>query len=658
MINNTGLISALLILSLIAPFSAFSEDRPTRQAVEITTTSRIYYPEQMGFSHNTPILDVILAIVDGKASTPAEMLNNYTVKLDGGRIMEDLSVFLSNIRVCDIEKISYNNFQTAKEGAQGLLGSISITSKTNDAGIHGFADMAVTTREDIRSSLRLKSHYGKWNASAQISWRRMGLKNDTTTENITPEGSYCSTDKIDGDRFFEDGFLRATYTGKKDFLSMLIVQQYGHKKGNEVLTRWDDGLFDGKCITLYKDKSHMLNFQLEWKHDITAKTRLETTFQTRYSYTPETFTDDYEGEYYAKLAENSLDYRYRPRNNYYYGELRISCNEVRNLNLFGGVDFYSDNARNNKSVQLQVVEEMNQRYSLHSLCAAPHINASYELGKFSFSAGYRLNILRRDARLNTDTNWGKCFYNSMWDMLVGWNINPASKLIASYSHKISEQSIIQLFPQYLFSLDDFLSFTKGNEHLKLPQFDVIDLSYVLNRQRLSFMLKGRFCHNRNSLTQYMERKVQGEGFVVEYYGWRNDVTVNSVNLDAELYLRFGCFSTMIALAYNHQNYIGSKTDDSWMVRILPVLSLPRGFNITAALSYLSRFSSSNVSTKSYWYGRLRVNKDIGKHWSVYAQMDNPFSTKIRTQTTDAGSLTRVVQNSHDTQAVFGIFYNF
>lgn len=94
---------------VLIPCATWAQTDKVTPAVEMTPTSRIYYPEQMGFPGNTPVLDVMLAIIDGRASMPEEIVRNYSIKLDGAYIMEDLIVFLSNLRVNDIAKISYNN---------------------------------------------------------------------------------------------------------------------------------------------------------------------------------------------------------------------------------------------------------------------------------------------------------------------------------------------------------------------------------------------------------------------------------------------------------------------------------------------------------------------------------------------------------------------
>ena len=642
------------------PLEAQAQEETHQLAVEMTTTSRIYYPERMGFPGNTPVLDVMLAIVDGRASNPEEIVRNYRVKLNGAYISEDLVVFLSNLRVNDVEKITYNNNQTVTEGAQGLLGTIAITPKAIDEGTHGFADVSVTSAEDSRSTVRLKMHQGRWEASGHVSWRRQASLRTIETERVQQgQLPVLSADDIDGNRFTEDANLNVNYNGDRNFLSLLLTQQYGHSKGNEIYEETMSDELLGKYTTFYNHHSRLFTLGLVWDHAFTEKTHFEGYFQESFSNVPSTYTDHYEGKAFEDYAFKSLDFKFLPKSHGTYGEIRFSSSEFDHLYMVGGFDYSFDQTHNDEDATTDINTSLHQKYCLHSHLVSPHLDVTYRLGALTLSSGYRANLLRHEAQLGNKGHWSQGYYNPMWNVFVSWDIDPQNKLIASYSHRISEPDITELYPEQIFQVGEGVTYTKGNEDLKLPTFDIFDLSYATNHEHASLLLKGRYYVDRNVIMSTSVSSSVSEGGVeYEYDRLINGPKVKSLNLDAELYLRYGWLSATVAAAYNHLDYTDTYDADYWMVRILPVLSLPYGFNVTGALSYHTSASTPTLRTKAYWYGRMRVNKDIGEHWSLYAQWDNPLRSKITTTQYSEDVTTRVLENQHDTQWVFGIFYAF
>lgn len=649
-----------ILLACILPLVAQAPEEPQQPAVEMTTTSRIYYPERMGFPGNTPVLDVMLAIVDGRASNPEEIVRNYRIKYNGAFIIEDLVVFLSNLRVNDVEKICYNNNQTVTEGAQGLLGTIAITAKQIEEGTHGFADVSVTSNEDSRSTVRVKMHQGRWDASGHVSWRRQASRK-TLEQQISFYGqkSMDAIKDIDGNRFMEDAYLNINYNGDRNFLSLLLTQQYGHKKGNEMYgLTLDDELF-GKYTTFYDHHTRLATLGLVWDHAFTEKTHFEGYFQESFSNSPSTYTDNYEGTEYDNFVFKELDYKFLPKTFGTYGEIRFSSREIDKLFMVGGMDYSFDQSHSDENVFTDVNTELRQKYCLHSYLVSPHLDVTYNLGALTLSTGYRMNLLRYEARLGKAPHWHGNYQNPMWNTFSSWDIDKQNKLIASYSHRIMEQDITEMYPEQIFRLGDNVTYTRGDENLKLPTFDIFDLSYATNHEHASLLLKGRYYVSRNAITTTtVNDAISDSGVEYDYDRSVNGPKVTGLNLDAELYLRYRWLSITVAAAYNHLEYQDADNAHYWMVRVLPVLTLPYGFNMTGALSYHTSSSTPTLHTKAYWYGRMRLNKDIGEHWSLYAQWDNPLKSKITTTEYDENMTTRIVENLHDSQWVFGIFYAF
>lgn len=659
MIAKVAMRISTLLLALL-PCYAWTQTDKVAPAVEMTPTSRIYYPEQMGFPGNTPVLDVMLAIIDGRASMPEEIVRNYAIKLDGAYIKEDLIVFLSNLRVNEIAKISYNNNQTVTEGAQGLLGSISITSKAIDEGVTGFADMSVTSGEDSRNTVRVKMHHNHWEASGQVSWRMMGVNRETESVTSSSSTNYSMVDKINGDRFLQDAYLRAQYNGDKDLVMVLITQQYGHKSGNETFASALNSEHTGLITTLYNNRNRQLNFNLVWDHAFTEKTHFEGFFLSSFSNNPSVYTDDYEGKEWENFRFSRVDYDFSPKTTTTYGEIRFSCREVKNLYMVGGADYSFDNFHTGEMIETNIQTKIDQDFCTHSSLLSPHFDATYQFGRVTLSSGYRINVLKYEAKLGGGNHWSHMYYNPMWSSFVSWNITSRNKVLASYSHRIKEQDVTQMFPQTIISVDDHVSTTMGDENLKLPTFDIFDVSYAHNSEHVSLLLKGRYYHGRNELSQINDRTEDSFGVTYDYNRWVNSNDVKGVNLDAELYLRYGLLKTTIAAAYNRLDFQDSDMDaqDSWMIRLQPVLTLPYGFNFAGALSYHTQASTPTLHYKDYWYGRMRINKDINEHWSLYAQWDNPLRSKIVTTSYENNQVKRVMINEHDSHAVFGIFYAF
>lgn len=663
--NGFKSLCSMLLLSFGCAIGAAAQqngaDNKILPDVEMTATSRIYYPDRMNFPENTPILDVMLAIVDGRTSNPEQIVRDYRIMIAGSPIMQDNLYFLSSLKVVDVVSITYNNNFTVFEGNQGLLGTINIELRPHTKGIHGFADMSVSSKEENHNTAQVKFSNGTWDVMGNISWRKLSGE-QFTHDYVVADGDTHKTvsdQDVSVNRFVQDFFIKANYTDKKrNFVSLFFSQEYGHKTDMETYTN-DIGLPKlGYVTSPLNNRNQIYTFNMVWEYKLMPKTVFVGFLIENFGRNKNKYDDWYSGGWLDHFNFDKLTNDNKMKNDMHLGEMRIISNDIKNTSLSFGYRYTFENTHADNAYFTNGGDELQQKYCLHSALFSPYATATYRFGNFNVSGGYRLNLKRYDARLDEDPHWNHSYRNSMWEAMAGWDINKNSHLVAAYSHRIQEQMINQVFPESIYTVGDGVTDMLGNENLKLPTFDVFDLSYSRNSSNCSLLLKARYYQGRNALyLQPMKAEII-DGTNYYYAKWENAEKDNGVIIDGELNIHRKWFGCTFAAAYNYIDHANLHKEKSCMLRVMPVLTLPYGFNINGVISYHTSADTPILHTDDFWYGRLRVSNTIGRHWNIYAQWENPFQSKIYTETKGDGNTSFHTQLLSDSQATFGVYYNF
>lgn len=651
-----------LMVALWIPATLWAQDASSDTAgemVKLNGNSRTYYPDRLGFSPDASMLEVMQMLLNGRSTSIEEVLKNSYIKLDYLPLEMDVVAFLAQLRVSDVEAVTFYTDETVSEASEGLEPTIIIEQRRDMRGKSGYIDTYVTSGQDLKTSARLNYDTDRWKLWGTLAFMSAHEQQEVEKQEAKlPSGMYSQpfTTSTDRRKFDQNAMVFAQYTGRRDVITMYALSHFADSP--DIHTEDDD---PSTPKVSRKQKRTRWVAQGKWRHYFGQQSNFYTMFRFSTEKEPYTITS----------TQDVLDHK--QNNGFAYNETRLAFNEVPNLAVTLGTDTrFSWDKREVDFQELPVSfsRQSNavpasyyglQEYRLRHNDTRPFIEANYTLGPVQLYAGFRTAFVYRSSKGSQQADdFSEHYRNDSWQAMAKWNIDSHHTVTVDYSRRFAEPSVLQNYPALILQPDEKHPLVKGKARFDLPTYQVVDANYSYQKGSFQGLLDVRYFHAKNELVSEPHTVPILENTDVLYYQWKNGEERKGLNVDVKLFWKYRQFLVMnVEGVYSHDRYTKSNSSsDYYYIRLMPVITLPAEFKLTAQLTYHSSINTPVMHEDSFWYGSLQLSKHWGRHWKAYLQWNNVFN-QYRT-TTELSSDYRVLTrtNRHDNKLTLGLSYQF
>jgi len=597
--------------------------------------------------------------------------SGFVIMVNGKPTQSNPEALLSQLPANSVEKIELVTSPSAKYDPEGKAGIINIitkrgvtdgtfvqvNAKIGSPSIEPYANKDKPQRYGADFTLNHKK--GKWDLSLggsylrdDINGRREGLVYTTSGDTTTyfPSDGERSTDaKTYSGRFTlgfapdeSNDFSLAFYAGKKtadrtaDILyydnhsvvngERLYTMQYYNenlriRRGDFIL-----GSFDYKHI--FQDKSQISGSFL---YEYTMLGGPTTNRNLGYPDTSIIYQDEYNtNDNPLHGSRIQLDYKTAPKQ---LGIWEFGY-QYRLLNHTG--DFVYER-KNNETGEFELVPEFSSAVDLNRKLHSAYVQLAGEKGKWSYSAGARLEIMDRtldlqDKAATVDTTYTYDFVKLYPSASVQYSLNEDLQLKTSYSKRVERTTTFKMNP---FPEREHSETLEQGDPTLLPEFvDLVELGVVKTFSENSFMATTYFRNVQNLINRV--NTVYNDTILNRIYS--NVGTGKSFGLEVGLELNPKDWWQFFAGANVYHNSITGEFDDrpiatdSWIYTINANTSFSWGKNweTQLAVNYRSRTNTAQGEDSQFLSPNLTVRKSF---------LDDRLSATLQWLNIDMGLLT-------------------
>jgi iron complex outermembrane receptor protein len=375
-------------------------------------------------------------IVNGLGEISVRGSTGFVVLLNNKPVQSDIQQLLSQIPANSIKNIEIITAPSAQYDAEGKAGIINILTLKNvlQGDYFQFNTLLGAPSIENYKNAMPSQRYGadiiyntvgeKWNISSGLSFQRNDLSGRREGDAYTQIGDKYTRFPSDGERSFDEinfsGRLTADYSlSDNDQFSLGLFAGKRTKErtadilyyANHAITDKIDYRFQYYNENLRVRKSDFILGSLDYDHDFTNAAQLHTSFLYEYTLLGGPTTNRnlghpdnsfvYQDEYNTNdnplygLRFN-LDYAFQPLS---IGTLKMGY-QYRNLDHRG--DFFYER-KNNETQVFELVPEFSSEVGLKRSIHAAFLQYNGAYKNWEFSAGLRMENMRRDLSLKDKT---------------------------------------------------------------------------------------------------------------------------------------------------------------------------------------------------------------------------------------------------------------
>lgn len=623
-------------LCIVNGFATNNEDA-NKPIIEFAPGVRTYYPDRVGYSPNTSLLEALQGAPQLILNRHTTILNGWGLYVNSSTYLQDPIIFLSQTKVSEIQYISfiYEDF-TNLEGVNGI---INVIMKSAVEGFHGEANLMTGTDASLYPSLSLSYKKNRWSVVGSF----MGLwdHDETSTLNYDADKSpkqFNFSNSSKSHYADETAKLTVEYQSPKDFLQLNIFQKYDpvHTKATQIKD-------DAYSYTNQRDNRLMFYTQLKYIHTFNSNYNLTVKITESNSRTTTDLDADYAGLPYeqSNLLKETNDSRLKSNS---LGSLVIfSMSPLTPLNIKTGFIASLASYNNDYRYSMIPINEIatatlgglnkvivkNPFYDVSTSNFMPYVQLSYKFSKFTLNVGDQFMIRHHkvaDESISMNKDWNKSYFNNMVSSRIEWKPSAQHGVMLSYSRRVTTPPAMQLYPYTTFA--NMHTLLTGNENLKPTVHHIYDLHYTYNGKKVSTNFTIRYYDSDNVLYSVSDLPINVAGMQETYTHMENNADTHTLNTSASLLWQEKYFSLAAGIDYfNSRNtYLnGSNSkDDFYSCRISPVVKLPKDINFSSTLIYYSKEKHIDYELDPYWWLSLRFTKQWN-HFNLYAQWENALN---------------------------------
>ncbi|MCQ2343221.1 MAG: outer membrane beta-barrel family protein [Paludibacteraceae bacterium] len=597
--------------------------------VEIKPTKKVVHVDQLGFSDNTGILDVLQAMPELLDRSADDYFANFSIQVDGKDAGSSRDVVLMQTKIAEIDVVEISTSPTVSEQKNGEGGVINIKLKpiTRD-GVSGEVLVDGNTEWDFQPSLLLNYKKNKFTLRSSVMmeyWAPTNYK-----EKLISDSAY---------RFSRLDTIKTRYCQETAKLHL----QWNPTSQDELKVYVWEMCSRGKLTSNVGEQTMELTNpqKLLWKETNMAEHMTDQKWQLmaegwasyKHAYTRG-------GEFNAEAS-----YSYTPYSeNRHWRRERTDKIEM----LYPMPDSLIDD----KIYDHQIIGEINTKHLLlpsscpHYLDLKGGVNTTYSFGRKQTIS----EIVTTHTSPDTSRVSGNKFYISPYLEMNyryhGWELQLGARY-QYYRHTQQENE------QEIYSTNNHTWLGSANVLWQVQEHHLLRL--MVSRDVIWAMLQDENRHidpvanpyytadlnyifDWNNNTDYVMTN-----FGVRYvYAKRVVGDIGVITANAQLIYRHGIFSMAFAgNAYaKNEIYFDNVHENNWRffanLSITPVLSFRKDWTLSAKFLYNSTMLLDNATYGDCFYVQLRLSKNW-KNWNFHAELDDIFDyVTYNTFVTDMG----------------------
>lgn len=645
------LISALIALMFVGAVAQDSDLPP----VELKTTSRIIYPERMGLSGSTSLLETLQLVSELNFNGFDNMLNNFVVKINDEKCTDNAITILQLMPVSDVESIEID-----MSGLQGIEGTLNINTKVLKNGTHGYADLSADTRGGINGMVKVGDHSGPATYFMSISSRHVSAKTTTDERYLNGSSTDLLTDKFTDNHnstTLQSVDAGAIFKFSQDQLKLRLHRSgYNIDKNGNTLATYQKATSQIQDETIIKKTYYFADAR--YQHNFRPDNMLELRVNYTNNYQPQMndVTEVLDGNL-SKALYNG--YQTSSRLSSLNMTARTISSRIPHFKYEVGIESVLAHTKQNDAIYDNQILKLGNEFKYTSNTFAPYAELAYSVSSHvTIEAGYRVHFLHYACRHKDYDYWSANYINQMWRAGLRYLLDQHSSFGLDYSHRINEPTVAQNYPYPVLNITNPNSYIRGNENFELPTYEVVDLSYSYTKPKFTFTANTRYYHIANGLSMVRDDSFVGPRTM---YIWKNGAACNSIAVNLSAYAHFGVFSMTAGFSYTSSRYSNEQKDnnnDYFMFRLMPMVHVGQSMSVTALINFKGPQTSYYFKNDSYWNLALRFNKSFGTRWVTYLQWNDILDSNQVTTTRNQANEFRTVLNPSNNLLLAGVSYSF
>lgn len=420
---------------------------------------------------------------------------NVNILLNGKPSPLSNSELLMQISSNDIKQIEVITSPSAKYQANGLTGIINIiTDKKVQKGMSLNTSLGVNTLGGYNA--RIGVHYGRSKVGYRVeaSYRNPIFKNENTQirtgiEPYRQMGDFA----FHGNIYNINGGIDWFPTEMNEFSITMNYTDNGHTLDNV------SDIFQNNINTIQNSAgihSHKtMNVNSNYRHYFREKKdflELDVQFsdnsnKLRSDFKPNIRVMDNATDNDVLISNVAMDYSSKVNDNFKL-EAGLLWNRQHLDNTRG---FFDDS---NMTILQEDFDNTQSTFALYSV-------GHFQLGKSSFQAGLRGEFFSRNANIQTGNTKVNSNHNNLFPSFhLSYPIKEGHQFIVGFNRRTSRPSLRQVNP-IAFQMNEF-TLNQGNPNLQ-PEFsNNVDVSYKVNKGKLSFTPSISYRLKENVITDY------------------------------------------------------------------------------------------------------------------------------------------------------------
>lgn len=622
------------------------------QAVTVNFDEKVIWADSLNMPEST-VAEYIVNILPELLERPGDnFLNDYTVKVEDTPVGSAVYSVLTQIRFCDIEKITVSESPLSSFQNDSKSGSVNITLKkraTKEKPYWGSVSTDITSPTNICPKLSFGYKEDKFMFRAIVLGEYDNASHDYTSESYDDNGKNISslkgTNKNKGWVNMTSLFMNYKPSAKDD-LSLNVSFRHGDDKIDNIaggsISQTDSRKMKAKDLRAYFKFKHKLSgqneFQLECQYNHQPSDQDQTSDND--FITTGKKTNEISGQLKFKFALFAPESKYK-------SFLSVGSN--------GSAAYSTTNTDHSSATDQHFSEDKSSSKSL-----TPFIESENTFGQFRLKLQANLQHYHYDFRHYGNERMEMNNNDISGKMMTEWHFRKGQTLRLIADHQIKRPSESLIYP-YIVEDATTSQHVLGNKDLKNVTSDNFTLDYIYSNtwgyNSLTMNVSYSYNHIANIIESEIKTPDNDIAYQTYYNSGKNDMLVG---MFMALYKYKKVSLTLTADYYNNFKKLDTGNDHFhyFNIVLMPTFRTESNWMGSMRIKYFSPVEAKNLHRG----GCAGISCQLGKSWgdlNVHAYGSFSLAGKT-TDTTyyDDGAYYQVTSDVIKNAVGIGVRYSF